>query len=1312
VEAMAMAAAAALFAAAIGAAFPARLDPEVAARKGSLAYAHFVEQIGERARAASVVLVRAPGAARDERLAAYRSLESVEELPGLSRQALFVFDPSGDLVAWAGSGVPHELAPPPASEGPRPLAVLSGFTRATFHASEPIRGGGWAVAAVSVRMDELPFEISGTRHHPWRLSRSPSGGGPRGISIGVATGAPSLELLDSQGSAGSWPGWLETAGLSLLAIACFWKATARVVALLLLSDTTLARGNLSLAAAGWLGLAAALAARVCGASLPGSMAAGVGTVAAVAALVAARPERLRAMPYALGALTGTAAILLASFGAAGFGAAGLGARWAGIDAASGGASGLAGLWGLSGLVLGGLSASGRRTANSAAREVLWRWAAAVATILACAAHDRPRTVAMALPVAAALAARALSTMRPLRSAGAALLACTLSIGIATAAATATARWSSLEGIRAALSALHPPGNEEIAALRRATQSFLAATDLIDFAPAPLDRVDSADLAVALWQRSPLARPNLLSALVVRGSDGALSVFSNGLPLDGGRLDESPARWSDFGAAGWKGLLQSGSVVLRAGADPWGEATFYLLPRPGFSLPVAAGAVSPEALVLSPRATQTVVEGLPAGVLYGLFEPNGRVIRPPWEEASTLSPSLLQGGRARIVGPAGLLEAFAARGADGIEVLYQPLRGPLEAIEECAGSLAKLLALGGVAVGSGLLLGLPRFAVRDTLRRSARSYARRLVGVYTLLLVVPLGLLSLAGVKWMEGHLVAEARRQGTAALSSAQRVLGEYLQTLEPGYSLSTTLDNALLDWLAGVVRDEVNLYWDARFYASSRPELFAAGVLPRRLPGDVQARLGWIGDPLASHVHGAGADLTVFEFYAPLQIPGLSRPASGSLVLSVPRAAQERRLEGELRTLRRRALLMALAICGLLAAVGGRLARSFTRPIQEIVAGTRRIAGGAASSGLSPQSTELAALVEAIDRMAGRIAEAREGLLREKRVVESVVDNITAAVVSVDPRGVALLANRAARDLLGLSPGDHLEGGLRERAELSSLAQWVSVPPAALAQTSLRIKAGGHDREWTAIWVPIPGGGSPAALLVVEDATEVLQGQRLAAWAEMARRIAHEIKNPLTPIRLSAEHLREVYQREPAKVGAVLDHCVANILRQVENLREIASDFSTYSQIPVARLEPGDLRGLLERLVDGYSMAPAGRPAVRLQAGTESVPASFDQRLLERAIRNLIENALRASPAGSEVWVELKRENSKARIEVADRGPGVPADMLEKIFEPYFSTHDHGTGLGLPIARRIVTEHGGTLGARNRPGGGLAACIELPALP
>jgi two-component system nitrogen regulation sensor histidine kinase NtrY len=212
-----------------------------------------------------------------------------------------------------------------------------------------------------------------------------------------------------------------------------------------------------------------------------------------------------------------------------------------------------------------------------------------------------------------------------------------------------------------------------------------------------------------------------------------------------------------------------------------------------------------------------------------------------------------------------------------------------------------------------------------------------------------------------------------------------------------------------------------------------------------------------------------------------------------------------------------------------------------------------------------------------------------------------------------------------------------------------------------------------------------------------------------MARMIAHEIKNPLTPIRLSTEHMREVWERDPEGFDRVFERCTTNILAQVDELRSIASEFSAYSAIPRIDPQPGDLRAAISDLVEGYRAAPPGGVTVDF-AADGPVPARFDAKLLGRAVRNLLENALRASAGGGKVTVAVTREDGHARIAVCDEGPGVPPDLLGRIFDPYFSTHDTGTGLGLPIARRIAEEHGGSIAARNRPGGGLEVAITLPA--
>jgi two-component system nitrogen regulation sensor histidine kinase NtrY len=258
----------------------------------------------------------------------------------------------------------------------------------------------------------------------------------------------------------------------------------------------------------------------------------------------------------------------------------------------------------------------------------------------------------------------------------------------------------------------------------------------------------------------------------------------------------------------------------------------------------------------------------------------------------------------------------------------------------------------------------------------------------------------------------------------------------------------------------------------------------------------------------------------------------------------------------------------------------------------------------------------------------------------------------------------------------------------------------------------GTEVRQWSLVWVPIPGEGEPKALVVVEDVTEVVRGQRLQAWAEMARMIAHEIKNPLTPIRLSAEHLREVRQRDPASFDRVFDQCIANILQHVEELRSISVECSTYSRIPRIEPEPGDLGAEVRDLVAGYQVGLPAGVRMTYDGPRTAVETSFDARLLMRAVRNLLENALRAVGRGGEVGVVVEHGDGAARIRVLDDGPGVESAELGRIFEPYFSTHDSGTGLGLPIARRIVEEHGGQMQACNREEGGLSVSITLPLVP
>ena len=372
---------------------------------------------------------------------------------------------------------------------------------------------------------------------------------------------------------------------------------------------------------------------------------------------------------------------------------------------------------------------------------------------------------------------------------------------------------------------------------------------------------------------------------------------------------------------------------------------------------------------------------------------------------------------------------------------------------------------------------------------------------------------------------------------------------------------------------------------------------------------------------------------------------------------------------------------------------------------------------------------------MARKVDEGRRKLVLEKEVVERMVENITSGVVSLDHGRRVLLHNRVASTLLGTQVGSRIDvrlgggGELGGGDHLGPVADFLKAiddeQAGEIRAETVQLAEDGEMREWTLTWVPVPGPEDPAALLVVDDDTEVLRGQRLEAWAEMARIIAHEIKNPLTPIRLSAEHLRMVYQNDPERLDEVFDRCTVNILKQVDELRDIASDFSTYSRIPRAELVDGDLVAAMRGLAEAYHDTSHGGARLGFESDLDGLRVRFDEKLLGRAVRNLVENALRASvgaaqrlkdrgedsgaEGGAHVVLSIERRTSKALIVVEDSGPGVDPDNLTRIFEPYFSTHETGTGLGLAIAQRIVKEHGGRMEARNRPGGGLAVVITIP---
>ncbi len=1282
--------------------------------KIAVAYRALWEDLETAANQAAAAVVVSDELATTDQERAFATLQSLVALPRFERKTLLLFHPDGEAIAWAGEGLLHEVTGTGTGlpqDGPAVRRSFTAVTAMMVVALEGERRPWRLVVGRSLATDRWPFGRTGlVDPKSWSIGPMPSSNDDADMSsspFGQTSETITVEglppLVFSWGSPGPQvaDAWLlRRLAAASLALLLFMLALPH-----LRSDSSAAKnadresvpdGTHKVVL--WIGAALAMVPAAGLLPMPAYALVGGTTLAAGAGLVQRRRGRLGVILGGMAAVGGLLGVAIWLQQAEGIPALTIGF---GGDAQT---QAVRLGWFLA--CAGALAAAARLGDLGVGR---WWTAPTIALVLAGAAlHDHIGLALGLLTVGAVLSALRWCNETPtkgvLRTSGGILTMVMLSTGLWGALDRAHLR-TDLE--QETLPKLAPPTAAEISSMQLELQTFFERFDVAAIRPPAGGDADVGDLAFSLWRASPLPERDSLSALVVEPYAGAISSFSFDLPLDGEfDLVWDPSRlrtpWTDA----WNLALIEGVETLSSDGEPWATVRYWLMPRPGFRLGVSEVDEFQTAL-LRGRPHRTSVDGLPNGVHYALYRPSGDVIVSPWREAPPLDETMQLRTEGITETPIGRCWFWTQTGSDGVAVAYLEQLTPSAGLARAAVHALGTIAVLGFLIVFAALVALPRLRIRVLVEQVVRSYSKRLILVYTLLLFVPLVALNLLLLRGFEDRLRREQLAQGEAALNAARTFLVNYVQGLEDGFSYDVLLDRELLAWLSSVVDHQVNLYWRSRLAASSQQALFTAGLLPRRIPGDVFTRLSLLNHDLGFRDRHTG-ELGYLEVYAPVRLAG-----ELVFVLSVPLLEQEKEVAGLLAGMRQRAVLISAALFVALLALGSRLARSFTKPLTELIDGTRRIAGGAASLGLAPRELELEALARAIDDMARRIAEGRDRLVREKEVVERMVENITSGVVSLDQEGRVLMRNRVAVDLLSSEVGEVLTKSLARTPDLAPVLAFVAEGETRLRASTVQLPAtvGKESREWNLTLVPLPGPGNPAALLVVDDATEALRGQRLAAWAEMARIIAHEIKNPLTPIRLSAEHMRQVYKRDPDRFEEVLERCTENILKQVDELRDIASDFSTYSRIPRADPQPGDLKELLAELVDAYQDASLDGVGVVFEAPAGPVPARIDDTLLGRAVRNLLENALRAS-AGTgdgEVCLRLEDDRESIRILVLDRGPGVAVDAIARIFEPYFSTHDSGTGLGLPIARRIVEEHAGTIEAVNRPGGGLKVVITMP---
>ncbi|MFQ5513382.1 MAG: ATP-binding protein [Myxococcota bacterium] len=410
---------------------------------------------------------------------------------------------------------------------------------------------------------------------------------------------------------------------------------------------------------------------------------------------------------------------------------------------------------------------------------------------------------------------------------------------------------------------------------------------------------------------------------------------------------------------------------------------------------------------------------------------------------------------------------------------------------------------------------------------------------------------------------------------------------------------------------------------------------------------------------------------------------------------------------------------------MGFRLAKQVTVPIQNLAEGTAEIAAGNLDVRIEHSTDdEIGLLVAAFNRMATDLAAGREDLERRRAQMEIILGSVAAGVISLDSDGVVQTVNPSALRLLGISRGawvgcklgEMLTGGVLETAE--ELLKRVANGPAEILRRQVPITVGEEVRtlNWTVSKLHDVDGESAGFVMVIDDVTQILNVQRMAAWREVARRIAHEIKNPLTPIQLSAQRLQRKLESRlaPGQERDVLRECTAAITAQVDALKLLVSEFSNFSQLPATEPVPTDLNALVRETTALYAAHPGVH--VRSELAADLPPLDLDREQIKRVLLNLIDNAIAAiescadGPREVRVCTRIERAVGIVHLEVADSGCGIPPQDRARLFEPYFSTKRSGSGLGLAIVSRIVSDHSGYIRVRENKPRGARFMIELPA--
>ena len=412
-------------------------------------------------------------------------------------------------------------------------------------------------------------------------------------------------------------------------------------------------------------------------------------------------------------------------------------------------------------------------------------------------------------------------------------------------------------------------------------------------------------------------------------------------------------------------------------------------------------------------------------------------------------------------------------------------------------------------------------------------------------------------------------------------------------------------------------------------------------------------------------------------------------------------------------------------------ISKGITEPVAKLAEATKRIAGGDLEFIIEEKSNdEIGLLIEAFNQMTLDLSDSNKKLAetltalhqssqeseQRRRYIEVILQNVSAGVISLDESGKITTINRFAEKLLNIDKSDFINRRFQDTliddyaSIIHTFIDKLKVSKKPYIEEHLRISILKHTYSLLINITRMEDDeGTPLGyVLVFDDLTKIEKMQRMAAWREVARRIAHEIKNPLTPIQLSAQRLRRRYPNILEEKESIFDQCTNTIINQVDELKRLVSEFSQFARMPKINKSPGNLKSLADETLFLYREAHKHIEFKCVEK--KSIPVfMFDGEQIKRCLINLLDNAVAALAEGGTIEIELESNDESAFIRVKDNGPGTSAEDKARLFEPYFSTKKSGTGLGLAIVSTIIADHNGYIRITDNIPHGAVFTIELP---